>query len=171
MENLIAGKFYKISREAYEKIVNEDKGNTEFVSYDDIILPKRSTSKSLGYDFFLPNDITINPNESVVINTFIKCNIYDGWGLAIVPRSGLGFKYQLSLANTIGIIDPDYFNNEGNEGHIMIKLVNRGDQSVTLPAGTKFCQGLFNIYGITNDEIDNDEDAKIRTGGLGSTGL
>ena len=60
----------------------------------------------------------------------------------------------------------DYYDNESNEGHIMIKLSNEGDKDIHLNAGDKFCQMLFMQYGITYD--DNAEG--LRTGGFGSTG-
>ena len=46
-----------------------------------------------------------------------------GWFLGIYPRSGQGFKYGIKLANTVGIIDSDYYHSD-NEGHIFIKFVN-----------------------------------------------
>ena len=88
------------------------------------------------------------------------------WVLKLYPRSGLGFKYQLSLANTVGIIDADYYNGE-NEGHIIIKLVNRSVDKldINLESGKGFAQGIFMQYGITEDDDTNDE----RIGGFGST--
>ena len=47
--------------------------------------------------------------------------------LLIVPRSGLGFKYRLSLMNTVGVIDSDY-SDADNYGHIMIKIIHDGDE-------------------------------------------
>ncbi|MBR6796340.1 MAG: deoxyuridine 5'-triphosphate nucleotidohydrolase, partial [Clostridia bacterium] len=63
-----------------------------------------------------------------------------GWVLKIYPRSGLGFKLGLRLMNTVGIIDGDYYYSS-NEGHIMIKLFNPSQSSVTLSAGSAFAQG------------------------------
>ena len=65
----------------------------------------------------------------------------------------------------MGVIDGDYYGAE-NEGHIMIKLVNPSEQSVTLQAGTAIAQGVFTPYGITED----DEATEERKGGFGSTG-
>lgn len=79
-------------------------------------------------------------------------------------RSGLGFKYQICLANTIGVVDADYYFSN-NEGHIFIKLVNRGDKSVHINLGDAFAQGIFMEYGITED----DHVETSRNGGFGST--
>ena len=84
--------------------------------------------------------------------------------LKVYPRSGLGFKYQLGLANTVGIIDSDYCNSD-NEGHIQIKLVNRGDKTVELPQESAFAQGIISKYYA----CDNDTTTATRNGGFGST--
>lgn len=137
--------------------------------YENIQLPKRSTKGSAGYDFFFPfADSEIPAGASVTIPTGIKVQIKEGWVLKEYPRSSLGFKYRMQLDNTVGIIDSDYFDNENNEGHIMIKITNdnRDDIPMVLTKGMKFCQGIFVQFGITED----DEVTEERTGGLGSTG-
>ena len=133
--------------------------------YDNIKLPTRATTGSAGYDFYSPIDFTLKPNESVTFPTGIRAEIDDGWVLQIYPRSGLGFKYGINLANTVGVIDSDYFWSD-NEGHIMIKLVNRGTETVDIKAGDRVAQGIFVPYGITTD----DECDGVRNGGFGSSG-
>ena len=134
--------------------------------YDNIKLPMRATSLSAGYDFFLPFNIKLKQNESIIIPTCIRVKMDEGWVLNIFPRSGLGFKYQMVLANTVGIIDGDYYN-ANNEGHIMIKIVNRSieDKTIELEAFKAFAQGVFLEYGITID----DDIKSTRIGGFGST--
>ena len=77
-------------------------------SYDKIQLPKRSTSLSAGFDFFSPFEFTLKKGQTILIPTGIRCLIHPTMFLALVPRSGLGFKNRLQLANTVGIIDADY---------------------------------------------------------------
>lgn len=135
--------------------------------YDSIKLPKRATSGSMGYDFFSPCNLMIPINKSVKIPTGIKCYIDDGWGLKIYPRSSHGFKYGVHLTNTVGIVDGDYFNNNDNEGHIFVKLVNDSELAnlIDIKSGDAFCQGIFVPYGITYDDNVSTE----RVGGIGST--
>ncbi len=133
--------------------------------YEGISLPKRATSGSAGYDLFLPCGIFLGSGEGIAIPTGIRVRITDGWALNIYPRSGLGSKFRLQLDNTVGIIDPDYYNSE-NEGHIMIKLTNCGGKSLSLEAGKAFVQGVFLPFGITED----DDVSAVRNGGFGSTG-
>lgn len=134
--------------------------------YEKIKLPERATTGSAGYDFFMPYDLIVEENNAYKIPTGIKCKMKLGWVLCEFPRSGLGFKYGLSMANTVGIIDSDYYNSD-NEGHIFIKLVNEGilSNKIEFKAGDSFCQGIFLPFGITN----NDNANGIRNGGFGST--
>ena len=149
--------FFKVSEEQYLK-----DGTIE--AYNSILLPKRATMGSAGYDFFAPFDFTLSAGETIKIPTGIRAKIDCGWVLKIYPRSSLGFKYRLTLNNTVGIIDSDYYFAE-NEGHIFIKLTNCGDKPLTVEKGKAFAQGVFLEYGITVD----DDATEQRTGGFGST--
>lgn len=130
-------------------------------------LPKRATHGSAGYDFFLHDDIVIHPNQTLKIDTHVKCRIDRDYVLQLYPKSGLGTKYGIRLCNTVGIIDSDYYNNEDNEGHIMAIIMNTGSEVLKLQRGKAIVQGLFVRYGITTDD-DISKDA-IRRGGFGST--
>lgn len=134
--------------------------------YNDIILPKRATSGSAGYDFFAPMAFELKPGESIKIPTGIRVQINDGWVLKIYPRSGLGFKFRVQMNNTVGIIDSDYYFSD-NEGHIFCKITNdtHEDKVVSINKGSGFCQGIFVEYGITFD----DNVTESRNGGFGST--
>ena len=145
-------RFYKVSKEQFGRD-----------GYENIILPRRATSGSAGYDFIAPYDFTLDSGEEIIIDTGIRARIADGWVLVILPRSGSGFKYGVRLANTAGVIDSDYFNAD-NEGHIKIKLIG-GSKCFNVRAGDAFAQGIFLPYGITED----DECETERHGGFGST--
>ena len=130
-----------------------------------IPLPRRATAGSAGYDFVTPVPVTLQPGESCTIPTGIRASMEAGWVLMIFPRSSLGFKHSTMLANTVGIIDSDYFH-AANQGHIMVRLTNRGDHPLQLASGERFCQGIFLPYGLAQEEAVAGE----RTGGMGSTG-
>ena len=136
------------------------------IIYGSILLPRRATAGSAGYDFFAPVDITLKPGETIKIPTGIRVEMEPEWVLKCYPRSGLGFKYRLQMNNTVGIIDSDYFYSD-NEGHIFAKMTNDTNEgkTVTIAAGTGFMQGIFVEYGITWDDDVTD----VRNGGLGST--
>ena len=134
--------------------------------YEDLLIPKRATKGSAGYDFYSPIDFSLAPGETIKIPTGIRVRINDVWVLALYPRSGLGFKFRLQLNNTVGIIDSDYYNSD-NEGHMFVKLTNDSNENKTveLKAGQGMVQGIFFEFGITEDDEANEE----RNGGFGST--
>lgn len=135
------------------------------LNVEDITLPRRATVGSAGYDFMATADVSIVPGESVLIPTGIRCEMEAGWVLMLFPRSSLGFKHNVRLSNTVGVIDSDYAHAD-NEGHIMVKLFNAGDHTVTINKGERFCQGVFLPHGIADEEELTNE----RSGGFGSTG-
>lgn len=131
-----------------------------------IILPRRNDEGSAGYDFFLDQDVEIYPGESVIVKTGIKAQMPKDVVLLLFPRSSLGFK-GIKLANTCGVIDSSYYNNEKNEGHIMVNLVNESGKPIYIGRGDKFCQGLFIPYLKTDDDCPINQ---TRVGGIGSSG-
>ena len=151
-------KFERISEKEFLKDVSN--GN-----YEDILLPKRSTKNSAGYDFYSLYDITIKPNEIVKIPTGIKVCMNENEFLGIFIRSSLGFKYNIRMCNQVGIIDTDYYNNKDNEGHIFVCLQNDGDKDFVIRKGDRFVQGIFMPFLITDD----DSTTSRRIGGIGST--
>ena len=156
-------RFEKVSKTQFEADLNKLL-NIEEDLYENIKIPARATSGSAGYDFVSPVNFILKPNETIKIPTGIRCKIDDGYVLKIYPRSSLGFKYQMALMNTVGIIDADYYNAD-NEGHIICALVNRGDKDICINAGDRFVQGIFERYFLAEEE----ENTNIRRGGFGST--
>ena len=130
-----------------------------------IPLPCRATTGSAGYDFVCPVEVTMRPGDTAVIPTGIRCFMETGWVLLNCPRSSLGRKHGIRLANTVGVIDSDYVHAD-NEGHILVMLVNGGDHEVTLHPGERFCQGIFLPFGLAEEAEVTGE----RSGGFGSTG-
>lgn len=162
-------KFEKVSLEQFVKDWSSEinmPGERIEQIYNELVLPKRATVGSAGYDFFAPIEFRLRPHETIKIPTGIRVQIADGWVLQIYPRSGLGFKYRLQMNNTVGIIDSDYYYAK-NEGHIFIKMTNETNEFLTLSVskGEGFAQGIFIPFGITED----DDTTEIREGGFGST--
>lgn len=161
--------FEKVSFEQYasdrrKNVFGYISDETLRAEWEAIKIPVRSTSGSAGYDFFMPVSHAAKCSKNpVVIHTGIRCKIRDGWVLIALPRSGLGFKYNMRLENTAGVIDSDYYNAE-NEGHIALKISSRVDFDIK--QGDKFAQGIFLPFGITEDDGADG----VRTGGFGSTG-
>ena len=157
-------RFEKVSYNQYLEAIGGD--IDLFDEYNDIIIPKRATTGSAGYDFFAPFTFTLNPNETIKIPTGIRVILDSDKFLAMYPRSGLGFKFRLQLDNTVGIIDSDYCNSD-NEGHIKVKLKNESNKNMTVKVGEGMCQALFLPFLVTDD--DELGVGKTRNGGFGST--
>ena len=155
-------KFTRVSEGQYAEAMGEREG---FLPLNEIPLPKRATRGSAGYDFVSPLEITVPAGGTALIPTGIRAEMEPGWVLMLFPRSSLGFRHMLRLANTVGVIDSDYAFAK-NEGHIMVKLRNPLDTPVTIGRGERFCQGVFLPYGTAEEE----EDFAERSGGMGSTG-
>lgn len=128
-------------------------------------IPKRGTSQSAGYDFHLKETVTLQPNQTHLSFTDVKCRLGEDEVLMLYPRSSVGIKQKVILANTAGVIDSDYFENEDNDGNIGLPLHNYGDREITLLAGTRVAQGVVMNYVIA----ENDRTEGSRTGGFGST--
>ena len=159
-------KIARFEKVSLDRFILDSNGVATATEYATVMLPKRATKGSAGYDFYSPIDFTLAPNETIKIATGIRAYMEEGWVLKIYPRSGLGFKYRLGLNNTVGIIDQDYYFSD-NEGHIQIKMTNASNEGkvVSVKAGEAFAQGIFLEYGITYD----DDSVDTRNGGFGST--
>lgn len=128
------------------------------------IMPERKTKFSAGYDFYCPKKIVISPNKTAVIGTGYKVKLERDEVLLLHIRSSMAFKRNLMMVNSVGVIDSDYYNNEDNEGEILIGLLNIGNDIVTIERGERFAQGIVVNYRTWGDEPETE-----RKGGVGST--
>lgn len=158
-------KFEKVSFEEFKKYFPKVDEEQIKEIHNNLPLPRRMTKNSCGYDFHIPFNLTLRPDQEITVPTGIKISLDNDKKLSIYPRSGLGFKFYVRLANTVGLIDADYYNNEDNEGHILVKLRMEGHSEMKLNQFDRFCQGTIDKYYITEDDDTNEE----RTGGLGHT--
>lgn len=136
------------------------------LDYNLITLPQRQTVKSACYDIHAVGDWKVEPHSTVKIPTGLKVYMPDNEVLLMFIRSSLATKYNLTLTNSVGVIDADYYNNEDNEGHFWIVLRNNSENEFEVHNGDRLCQAMFTKYEITDD--DNADGT--RTGGFGSTG-
>lgn len=161
----------------------------------DISLPVRKTAQSAGYDFQVAEDIIIQPYlyhvdrmkdampympyelsqmakwtkelnaKPRLVSTGIKCKLEPGTYLELSMRSSTPLKHWLILANAIGIIDADYYNNPDNEGEIFFQVINLSPFPIRLRKGDTIGQGIIKQYLVTED----DKSVGMRKGGFGST--
>lgn len=132
------------------------------------MLPTRATRGSAGYDFYLKEEVTIPPQTTILVYTDVKAKMMPDEVLTLHVRSSIGIKKKLMLANITGVIDSDYYNNKDTGGNIIIALYNYGNHPVTLKAGERIVQGIFEkLLLAVNDHVVSEG----RVGGIGSTDI
>lgn len=133
-----------------------------------INLPVRKTQKAAAYDIEAASDITIPPFQlgvkPTLIPTGLKAYCEDDEFFILCNRSS-GPKKGLIMANSIGIIDADYYGNESNDGHFYFQYINCLDHDLEIKKGDVIGQVIFMKYL----KADDDKAEGIRTGGFGST--
>ena len=123
-------------------------------------MPVRATKNSAGYDLYASQDVVIEPGRKAVIPTNITAYMAKDEVLLIYPRSSSGFKHDLMLANSVGVIDADY------QKEILVCYRNMGIKSFYIKNGDRIAQGVFcKFLKVANDNAVGD-----RNGGIGSTG-
>lgn len=136
---------------------------------ENINLPERKTKFSAGYDIEAAEDIVIPKfipgMKPTLVKTGIKAYMMDDEVLYLYNRSSNPGKKGLVLANSVGVVDKDYYGNPDNDGHIMFAFFNIKDEDVEIKKGDAIGQGVFAKYLI----VDDDSSEGIRQGGFGST--
>jgi len=134
-----------------------------------INLPVRKTKYSAGYDIEAAED-TIIPSfkkgmKPTLIKTGIKAYMMEDEVLILANRSSNPGKKGLILANSIGVIDSDYYGNPDNDGHIMFAFFNIKDEDIEIKKGDAIGQGIFQKFLTVDEDFAEGE----RLGGFGST--
>lgn len=138
----------------------EDKG---------INLPVRKTKYSAGYDIEAAEDVVIpsfkKGTNPTLVKTGLKAYMKDDEYLMLANRSSNPKKKGLILANSIGVVDKDYYGNVDNDGHFMFAFYNIKEEDIEIKKGEVIGQAIFMPYLVA----DNDVAEGIREGGFGST--
>ena len=134
-----------------------------------INLPKRTTRNSAGYDIEAAEDCVIPAfklgQKPTLVKTGLKAYMKSDEVLILANRSSNPGKRGLILANSIGVVDSDYYGNKDNDGHIMFAFYNIKSEDIEIKKGERIGQGIFQKYLITDNDLADGE----RTGGFGST--
>lgn len=134
-----------------------------------INLPVRKTKYSAGYDIEAAEDCVVPAfklgQAPTLIKTGLKSYMQEDEYLMLCNRSSNPKKKGLVMANSVGIIDQDYYENPDNDGHFMFSFFNIKDVDIEIKKGEAIGQAIFMKY-LT---VDNDNAEGERTGGFGST--
>jgi dUTP pyrophosphatase len=124
----------------------------------------------IGVDLYLPEDIIVGPKETKFINLGVKAEYKDStqniyYGYQLYPRSSIS-KTKLRLANSVGIIDPNY------RGYLIAAVDNISDEEQKLEKGNRYFQLVFTQIEKPGDIEFTEElsETDRGSGGFGSTG-
>ena len=133
-----------------------------------INLPVRKTAHSAGYDVEAAEDIIIPKYypgiKPTLITTGLKAYCKENECFLLLNRSS-GPKKGFLMANSVGLIDSDYYGNPDNDGHFYFSYFNCSDHDIEVKKGDVIGQVVFLNY-LT---VDNDTATGKRVGGFGST--
>lgn len=129
------------------------------------IIPNYQTKGAAGFDLYSIEDVVLNPGERKLIKTGLAFEIEYGYEVQIRPRSGLAYKYGITVLNSPGTIDSDY------RGEIKVLLINHSDEAFNIKKGDRIAQAVL-AKVIQADIIEVKELSVTTRGdkGFGSTG-
>lgn len=133
-----------------------------------IELPRRSTAQAAAYDIAAAVDVTVPPFQPGIAPAMIPTGLKaycqpDECYLVLNRSSGAG--KGIVMANGIGLIDADYYNNPTNDGHFHVLVYNISGHELKIKKGDRIAQVIFQKF-LT---VDNDQASGVRQGGFGST--
>jgi dUTP pyrophosphatase len=133
-----------------------------------ISLPQYETEGAAGLDLraFLPADTPVPPLGRAKIPTGLRIEIPPGYEAQVRPRSGLAFKYGVTVLNSPGTIDSDY------RGDLEVILINLGAETFTVKDGDRIAQLVIApVCRALVAESGSLSETKRGGGGFGSTGI
>lgn len=111
------------------------------------------------------SSVTIEPNGFYVFNTGLKMNIPEGFYIEVVPRSSTGFKRNLRIKNTVGILDSSW------KGETLVAVHNFGQTPVVVENNERLCQMILHkCFPVEIVEVDDIGTSERGENGFGSTG-
>ena len=128
-------------------------------------LPAYATPGAAGMDVVAAEDLDLAPGTRHAVATGFKVAIPDGYEIQVRPRSGLAYKYGVTVPNTPGTIDSDY------RGELKILMINHGAEPFPVRRGERIAQLV--PAAVTKADFDEVEELDSTTrgaGGFGSTG-
>lgn len=120
--------------------------------------------ESPGDDDMGFTELHLQSGRQVWVGTGIIADIPAGFGLMIVPRSGVGTKKGLVLGNGTAVIDSDY------RSEIKLALMNRSKVAIPIERHMRVAQAWL-VPAPQAEIIQVDSVESTGRGGFGSTGI
>jgi dUTP pyrophosphatase len=130
-------------------------------------LPEYATFSAAGMDLraFIDSPIELQPLERKLIPTGLFVELPIGFEAQIRPRSGLAFKYGITVLNSPGTIDADY------RGEVKVLLVNISNEKFVINDGERIAQMVIAKHEQVNWQLTDElTESERSAGGFGSTG-
>jgi dUTP pyrophosphatase len=140
------------------KVINKSKNS----------LPAYETLHAAGMDLRadLETAIQLKPLERTLVPTGLHIELPKGFEAQIRPRSGLAYKYGISIVNSPGTIDADY------RGEIKVLLINLSTEVFEINTGDRVAQMVIAKHETINwEEVDVLNETSRGIGGYGHTGV
>lgn len=131
-------------------------------------LPEPATSGSAGFDLraMITEDYYLQPNETHMFPSGFAVHLDSSICMLIMSRSGLGVKYGINVAQSVGTVDSDYQN------LVYIPLRNSSQEVFVVKPGDRVAQAIFVPYIIPQFQVVSEfsKQTERGMGGFGSTG-
>ena len=128
-------------------------------------LPAYATPGAAGMDVVAAEDFDLLPGQRHAVATGFKVAIPEGYEIQVRPRSGLAFKYGVTVPNTPGTIDSDY------RGELKVLMINHGPDPFPVRRGERIAQLVPAAVAQAGfDEVAELAATDRGAGGFGSTG-
>ena len=130
-----------------------------------LALPAYATEGAAGMDVLSAEDLVLEPGMRHAVATGLSMAIPQGYEIQVRPRSGLAFKFGVTVPNTPGTIDSDY------RGELKVLMINHGSDPFPIKRGERVAQlVLAPVTQAAWIEVDDLDETARGSGGFGSTG-
>lgn len=138
--------------------------------FDGLELPSYQSKEAAGLDLQAACDLgapvrLAAKGGRALVPAGFAMQLPQGFEAQIRPRSGLAFKFGVTLLNTPGTIDSDY------RGEIKILMINHGEDDFLVERGMRIAQMVIApVLHMKIEQVSVLEDTERGAGGFGSTG-
>ena len=133
--------------------------------FPEAIIPIYATPGSACFDLHSLTEAVIRPGEAAILRTGLRFEIPEGWKMLVFSRSGHGFKYDVSLSNSVGVIDSDYV------GEVLVKLRNDSEETFDVRVADRVAQAeVVPAWQHSFEVVDAIKETERGIRGFGSTG-
>ena len=129
------------------------------------LMPEKGTAYAVGFDLraAIDEDITIEPMKWAAVPTGIAVDMAKNMEMQIRPRSGLAYHQGVTILNSPGTIDPDYF------GEVCAIVVNLGQSNYVVRPLDRIAQAVF--HKTTKVDLGTKTKNQIKLNLFGENGL